>query len=85
MLVVINNLPSPVLLKTIVCHVSNKLFDRIPILAPDHEEHGLALLKEIIQSYCKIRLHNLAKKFTSSLQGTRIRSVYNKLILFNHQ
>lgn len=49
------------------------------------ESHYVKLLKEIIKAYCKIRFYNLAKKYTSKIQGLSVRRHLNKLILFNHQ
>lgn len=53
--------------------------------APDEECHVYILLKEIVFCYSKIRIHNLLKKFTLSIQGPSVRRQLNKLILFHNQ
>lgn len=57
------------------------LLDYSPV---DHN-HGFQLIKNITRAYLKIRIHNLAKKYTEIIQGTAVRRELNKLILFNHQ
>lgn len=52
---------------------------------PIQQNHGFILVKEIINAYTRIRFFNLAKKYTTVLQGTLVRRELNKLILFNHQ
>lgn len=79
-----NNLPSKTLLNDIVCNVCRKLCFKMNELFPDHE-HQYELLKAIAECYCKIRLHNLAKRHTEKLQGDLIRKKFSKLILFSHQ
>lgn len=68
------------------------IYNLFPILhnhflesAPCDENHGFLLVKNIVRSYAKIRLYNLAKKHTETIQGNAVRRQLNKLILFNHQ
>lgn len=53
--------------------------------AGDNEHHGYLLIKKIVYNYCRIRIYNIAKKYTLKIQGTNVRRELNKLILFNHQ
>lgn len=79
------SLPSQNLLMDIIINVSRRLVDRLSRLFTEHEEHHYILLKAAIHCYCKIRLHNLAKKYTEKIQGDLIRKKLSKLILFSHQ
>lgn len=78
-----NRLASKSLITDIINHVSMKLAEKHLFSA--HWEHEYSLLKSVTQCYSKIRLHNLAKTYTISVQGDNIRQTYSKLILFNHQ
>lgn len=53
--------------------------------SPVEQNHFYILVKEVVEAYTKIRLYNLAKTYSKELQGTNIRTLYTKLILFNHQ
>lgn len=86
MFVTNNSLPSQSLLPDITALVTSKLADNMnTIFGCTHSEHNYKLVKEIIYCYCKIRIHNLAKKFTEKIQGDLVRTKLNKLILFCHQ
>ena len=52
---------------------------------PGEEAHVTILIKAILFSYIKIRFHDLAKRHTENIQGSIVRKVLSKLILFNHQ
>lgn len=81
-----NSLPSQTLIKDIVALATTKLFDQLTHLFSDrHIEHLLILFKNIVFCYCKIRLHNLSKKYTENIQGDLVRRKLTKLILFSHQ
>lgn len=80
-----DSLPSADLLMDIVTYIARKHVDKLSLLFNNHEEHGFNLLKLITKSYCKIRIHNLAKKYTVKIQGDLVRKKLNKLILFSHQ
>lgn len=80
-----NALPSHELVSDIVNCVSASLADKLSILFSTHEEHHLIMLKSVIHCYCKVRLHNLAKKYTASMHPKLVRKTLTKLVLFNHQ
>ena len=52
---------------------------------PGDETHITILIKTIVFSYIKIRFHDLLKRYSEKIQGSVVRKVLNKLILFNHQ
>lgn len=81
-----NKLPSQQLVSNIIATVSQNLASNLhKMFKEDHQEHHFLLLKNIIFCYCKIRLHNLARRFTESQRGELVRKTYAKLILFKHQ
>ncbi|KAH8030744.1 hypothetical protein HPB51_011584 [Rhipicephalus microplus] len=47
--------------------------------------HFVRLVKWVIASYIKIRMHHTAKKATTKVTGSNIRKQLTKLILFKHQ
>jgi len=47
--------------------------------------HVLLLVKTIIQSYCKICLHHIAKQRTQEINEANVRKKLTKLILIKHQ
>ena len=53
--------------------------------SPVDDNHVFGLIKEIVKSYCKLRLYHLGKETTAKLSEKNIRKKLNKLILFNHQ
>lgn len=80
-----NILPSHNLVQDIIVAVSRQLIEKLRNLFPTHEEHQFSLMKNIINCYCKIRLHNLGRMYSEKLQETAIRKTLSKLILFKHQ
>lgn len=97
MLVTNNKIPSESgFFTTLVLAISQRFYYKIdemfPTLkehfadiAPDEESHAFSLIKKITFSYCRIRIFNIAKKYTEKIQGTNVRRELNKLIIFNHQ
>lgn len=53
--------------------------------APNEESHYCILIKGIILAYARIRIFNLAKKYTATIQGPIVRRQLAKLILFHNQ
>jgi len=47
--------------------------------------HVFFLVKAIVECYCKIRLHHMAKQFSVNINEPSIRKSLTKLILFKHQ
>ena len=45
----------------------------------------LNLIRLVVNSYCNIRMHAVAKSFTEQLRGLNVRSKSNKQVLFLHQ
>lgn len=60
------------------------LYEHMLDSTPDNN-HIFSLIKCISSSYCKIRLHHLAKTFTEKLTGPKVRKQLTKLVLFKHQ
>ena len=49
------------------------------------DNHLFSLIKNISQSYCKIRLFHMGKETTAKLCENKIRKKLSKLVLFKHQ
>ncbi len=53
--------------------------------SPAEANHVIVLSKLIIQSYCRIRLHHIAKQKTQQISEANVRKNMTKLILFKNQ
>lgn len=72
-------LPSEDLLSDIVAAVSANIVTNMgSTIFVGHDDHNFILLKQTINCYCKIGLHNLAKKYILTSQGNLIRKKKNK-------
>jgi hypothetical protein len=49
------------------------------------KNHNFILIKQIIFSYTKIRLHYFNKQFNKNLKGKSVRQLLTKVLLFKHQ
>jgi hypothetical protein len=49
------------------------------------KNHNFILVKQIIFSYTKIRLHYFNKQFNKNLKGKSVRQLLTKVLLFKHQ
>ena len=52
---------------------------------PADKNHIFLLVKLLVESYSKIRLHHIAKQATSLINESNIRKNMTKLILFKNQ
>ncbi len=77
-----NVIPKNILADVVLC-VSRSMREKKVFEEYDH--HYNDLLKKIINCYCKIRLHNIAKKYSLDLHDDFVRPNFNKLVLFKHQ
>ena len=50
-----------------------------------NDNHVFSLVKGIVKSYCKIRLHHLGKEYTANVVGVNVRKKLTKLVLFKGQ
>ena len=57
--------------------IHEHMFDMDP-----ESNHLVHLIRAICHTYLNIRFHYAGKKFTADIQKLRIRSAYNKLVLF---
>ena len=53
--------------------------------SPPDNGHLYQLVKSVVSSFLKVRLHHVAKERNATLSGKKVRHMYTKLVLFKHQ
>ncbi len=67
---------------------SNQIFQQLSSHMTESsadQNHIFILVKLIVKSYCKIRLHHIAKQKTQQINKPNVRKVMTKMILFKNQ
>jgi len=77
------------IINQVLTHVANSdIFSSLGVHAMTTDplsDHRVRLLKAVCDKYCVVGLYHAGKVFTQSLQGSNIRSVLSKTILFKGQ